>query len=431
MRDTSKKNQLYVLFLFSTVFLAGAVLSVPAGAQKPTAHSGGALRIERHRAPIKSGPSNSFKLRGMAVKDSLLPILESKEGEGCEGYWWYKVHEEGWICGRYGTIVPNAPSATPQPPMESDRVTPWPYAFLKESAIEYQWSRHGWLEEIREIFKGFGFAVKKRITIDDQRYFKTPEGKLIPTYAARVSKRISTFQGVNLSGAQPWPFGWVNAKDVWAYSEPSRKKELRARLLTRYDFFSVVSDKIVKKQKFFQLAEGLWVSERDVRVASSSTRPEGVLPTEKWIDVDIKQQIVTAYEGDTPVYATMVSTGRYGGSRTIKGAFRVWVKVAAIAMDNTDEEEDLDTDSDTAEIATERKLYSLQDVPWTQFFQGNYALHAVYWHDRFGNRKSHGCINMAPLDAKWFYDWTSPTVPSGWWSVYSTDDDKGTMVRVR
>ena len=43
--------------------------------------------------------------------------------------------------------------------------------------------------------------------------------------------------------------------------------------------------------------------------------------------------------------------------------------------------------------------FELRDVPWVQYFEQGYALHATYWHDDFGKPRSHGCINLAPIDA--------------------------------
>jgi len=55
----------------------------------------------------------------------------------------------------------------------------------------------------------------------------------------------------------------------------------------------------------------------------------------------------------------------------------------------------------------------------------------VYWHDRFGDRRSHGCVNLSPIDARWFYEWTEPNVPDGWWAIHSATPTEGTVVRVR
>jgi hypothetical protein len=61
-----------------------------------------------------------------------------------------------------------------------------------------------------------------------------------------------------------------------------------------------------------------------------------------------------------------------------------------------------------------------------------FALHAAYWHDRFGEPKSGGCVNLSVRDAKWLFSWTEPQVPEAWHSVRSGDDrGPGTWVRVR
>ena len=55
--------------------------------------------------------------------------------------------------------------------------------------------------------------------------------------------------------------------------------------------------------------------------------------------------------------------------------------------------------------------------PLIQYFKDGYALHAAYWHDQFGSPRSHGCINLAPLDARWLFAFTKPELPTGWHGV--------------
>jgi len=82
-------------------------------------------------------------------------------------------------------------------------------------------------------------------------------------------------------------------------------------------------------------------------------------------------------------------------------------------------------------ISRQRERYSVADVPWTMFYDGGYAVHSSYWHDGFGGVRSHGCINLAPRDARLLYRWSSPDVPPGWTAVYGDEDHPGSMVRVR
>ncbi|MFY0536467.1 L,D-transpeptidase [Nannocystis pusilla] len=64
--------------------------------------------------------------------------------------------------------------------------------------------------------------------------------------------------------------------------------------------------------------------------------------------------------------------------------------------------------------------YYVDGVPWVQYFHRRYALHASYWHDDFGKRRSHGCINLSPKDAARVYALTAPEVPAGWNRCAST-----------
>ncbi|HMI89897.1 MAG TPA: L,D-transpeptidase, partial [Polyangiales bacterium] len=64
--------------------------------------------------------------------------------------------------------------------------------------------------------------------------------------------------------------------------------------------------------------------------------------------------------------------------------------------------------------------YSIDDVPWTEYFAGSIALHGAFWHNSFGLRRSHGCVNLSPYDAHRVFNHTWPEVPDGWHGV-STD----------
>jgi hypothetical protein len=76
-------------------------------------------------------------------------------------------------------------------------------------------------------------------------------------------------------------------------------------------------------------------------------------------------------------------------------------------------------------------LYVLKDVPYIQYFAAGYALHAAYWHDVFGTRRSHGCVNLSPIDAHRVFNWTEPAVPEGWHAVNTGEEmGEGTTVIV-
>lgn len=173
--------------------------------------------------------------------------------------------------------------------------------------------------------------------------------------------------------------------------------------------------------RYFETTERFWVRERDLVLPPPAARPRQAQPGEKWIDVNLKTQTLVAYEGDVPVYATLVSTGRHNDQdpsldfRTPPGVFRIRDKHLATTMDGD---------------VTNDGPYSIEDVPWVQYFKGSFALHGAFWHDDFGHVHSHGCVNLAPEDARNLFEWTEPQVPANWHGVSTGEEGRGTLVSV-
>lgn len=174
-----------------------------------------------------------------------------------------------------------------------------------------------------------------------------------------------------------------------------------------------------------ETSEGVWLAAQSVRlIEPRSSYPSVATGTRKWIDVSIGKQTLIAYEGQRPVFATLISTGRGGlgdegesdpqGEKTVRGTFMIYEKSVSSTMDG---------DEDRADS------YELQDVPFVQYFHRGFALHGAYWHDDFGRKRSHGCINLAPYDAAWLFEWTDPEVPADWHSALNKQ--RGTVVHVR
>jgi LysM repeat protein len=135
---------------------------------------------------------------------------------------------------------------------------------------------------------------------------------------------------------------------------------------------------------------------------------------EKWIDVDLSAQTVTAYEGAVPVNHFIISSG-LPGTPTVTGEFRIWAKTSIQDMYGGNR--------------ASGDYYYLEDVQWVQYFFEDYAFHAAYWHNNFGQPMSRGCINMRTEDAKWLFDWASPqSLYSGW--LMSDVANPGTLVIV-
>ena len=98
---------------------------------------------------------------------------------------------------------------------------------------------------------------------------------------------------------------------------------------------------------------------------------------------------------------------------TVRGTFMIYQKDVSSTMDGSEDRSD---------------GYALQDVPFVQYFHKGFALHGTYWHDEFGKIRSHGCVNLAPVDAAWLFEWTDPNVPPGWHGALNKD--RGTVVYI-
>jgi lipoprotein-anchoring transpeptidase ErfK/SrfK len=130
---------------------------------------------------------------------------------------------------------------------------------------------------------------------------------------------------------------------------------------------------------------------------------------ERWVRIDLSEQVLVAYDGRKPVRAFMVSSG-LPGWETVTGEFRVRMKVRSQRMTG--------------------EGYDLPNVQWVQYFYADYGLHGTYWHNDFGRPKSHGCVNMTNADAKWVWDWLGPVWDGSTVWQRSSDDNPGSLVIV-
>ena len=205
----------------------------------------------------------------------------------------------------------------------------------------------------------------------------------------------SRFQGVLVRSTPEYPFAWLVSR-AQTSSLPGGPAE--GTVYPRYERVTLFAQERRGDELWYLVGPDQWLEQRNVARVDVDPRPAEVGPDEKWIEVNTFEQTLAAYEGDQLVYATLVSSGRRGETWTPDGLTRIWGKIPITPMSNQDDP------PDTPE------WYYLEDVEWTQYFFEAYALHAAYWHDSFGFTRSHGCVNLAPLDSKWLFDWTSPHV---------------------
>ncbi len=145
--------------------------------------------------------------------------------------------------------------------------------------------------------------------------------------------------------------------------------------------------------------EGGSFPRRVIRIARRRAMPEALPADARWVHVSLREQTLVAYEGSTPVYATLVSTG-LAVHPTPRGLFSVWYKAIYMPMHGDPPEP-----------------YFVDEVPFVQFIKKGVALHGTFWHERFGRTASHSCVNLSIADAAWLFAWAPPTLPPGWHEI--------------
>jgi hypothetical protein len=234
------------------------------------------------------------------------------------------------------------------------------------------------------------------------------------TPSVMVGQRLGDETGATLPTGIVWP-RWGGTK-AWTYASPIGRWP--ARQLEQgtpiHPLETGTND--AGKPLSYRISATEWIPIGDVRMIQPAEPPPLLREGERWIDIDNDTQTLVAYEGNYPVYATLVSTGARD-TPTETGLWRVWKKVAETDMSGLSGEDP----------------YAVATVPWTQFFspEKGLALHAAYWHDRFGTPRSHGCINLSPRDARWLYFWSDPVIPPGWTMAAGVSEAPGSIIRVR
>lgn len=338
------------------------------------------------------------------------------------------------------------------------------------------------VEPERMLEKGDSIAVDKTLSQEGERYWISAEGKVLPTQGTYQMGATSRWHGILISEKTPLPFGWVLGEPLNAYALATDTKPIAK--LPRRTRVDILEETTVKNKRFLRVraseiqessfpvgtaplvevtpgtvasaapgapiaapaaaeparpaaaapvaasppaaapspapAAGMgpapaaqppppevpsyWVAASLINEVRLQKRPEGMGSHPRWFDADLGEQVLVAYESDKPVYATLVSSGRLNA--TPLGNYPVWARVTGISMKSQPYDE---------------KPYFVNLVPWSTFFQAHNAIHGAYWHDRFGAVKSHGCINVSPLDARFVFEWLDPKVPPGWTSLRPAD----------
>lgn len=315
--------------------------------------------------------------------------------------------------------------AEPAPAQAATTPTPTPEGEAEEGDVVTLESLRGDPNSAlyRRLVRGFIVSLDRDFRAGQygRRYWRTINNGFVP-YQSMGPVTGPDFRGARLDDVSRLPIGYILGRDSVFFTRSADGRARRGRPLEFHDRLQIIGEEEINGTTYYVAADGRLYREDDVRRITPRARPDRIGPHDKWIEVDLSSQHLVAYEGDRPVYVTLISSGRAyhpddpeANFLTPTGLFRIRAKHLAATMDG-------DTAADGP--------YSIDDVPWVMYFELAYALHGAFWHNAFGFPRSHGCVNLSPLDAQWIFNWSDPQLPQGWHGAYPTETHPGTWIYV-
>lgn len=444
------------LALATTAYAADPVLLaavVPEPAPTDGALSGGVeYRTAPDERPIYRKPSFAAALRGTLERGEPFAVHERVAGPGCTDGW-ARVDAGGFICLNRTKATTERPAAMPRMPA-FDAPTPdeyWRYTGTRRydrlpAEVSEGYTPHLYGKPYQK-FKGniyksvaayeAGAAPLGQLSRARKQHFLAAQdttrgtvftredGTVVPADDLYVYP-ISRHHGRDLV-QRPlpdglWPAWAISYEGAKIHRAPDAASPVAA-MLPHHAPLVVRSQPADPSGHWWEVPDALGAgvpgyvedTENIRHPVPRNDLPFGVSGDEVWIDVDLEQQMLHLYRGDRLEFVTLVATGTVGHG-TPKGTYRITGK---------------NVTWDMASRANATDVYYVEDVPWTMHFWPRYAIHGAYWHWGLGRIASHGCVNLAPRDAKWVFDHTDPQLPPGWRAIYPSPEDKGTTIRVR
>jgi len=236
---------------------------------------------------------------------------------------------------------------------------------------------------VGEIPQGFTYVTVSGAQGD---WLQVNDGQWMPASQLAVV-RPSEFAGVYLDESLAYPMAWILVP-VYPSAAPGLDGDESKPLLARYTRVNIFATAVIDGWEWYLVGPEQWVKQVNMARVLLIDRPPQVKG--RWFAVDLFEQVLAAYEDDPPVFTSLISSGLEDWG-TNEGTFTVGTRQTSGNMSGAEGQTD---------------FYSLENVPWVMYFDQAISLHGTYWHDGFGYRHSHGCVNMTITDAHFAFQWS-------------------------
>lgn len=371
-----------------------------------------------HFTEVRAAPAQTSSLLGVLTIGTRVEVHPPIAADDCT-HGWRAVEPRGYVCAELSPT--DKPPSTEMFPRVSKRaLVPGVYGKIRAEGAKI-------FDDVVAARTGLGRTPDAALTVrrlgtvsaGGRTYWRTRHG-LVDTSSIRKLDQ-SRFGGIDLTDelATPIAFARFRGDDgmIALRASASENAAMVGRMKARAHarVLELSDDGRWARLDIAGHEGGVWAARDEIRIASRTDAPAGIASDERWLDIDLEQQTLVAYVGKRAVFATLVSTGRVGHD-TPTGIFRIERKVAERTMSSRPGDDE---------------PYSVDRVPWTAYFVGSFALHTAYWHGSFGEKKSHGCVNLAPRDARRLYGWTAPGVGPGYVEIHGSAAQPGAVIQIR
>ena len=381
---------------FAVSAFRGVLLEDPGAPEPPTPAEPrrGIVTATTLNVRARPGVSADNPSVGQLRAGAEVTILEEWSVAGAA---WYRIGEGRWVHGGYVRIVAEpAPIPTPTPPPLITR-----HGIVTATVLNVR-ARPGMAADnpaIATLSAGAEVTIYETRTVTAETWYRIGENRWVAgNWVRLLDAGARQVAGTDLPS--PWPLGWVKASSLSVHARPGPAADNPVvGQVSHYQALPILEERTVSGVRWCRIGAGQWIDGRQLGIARPRPRPASIGAAERWVGVSLAEQTLVACEGDRAIYATLIASG-LPGTPTVQGIFRTWKRLTTGKMSGPG--------------------YYLEDVTWTCYFYGGYALHTAYWHDDFGRQHSHGCVNLSPYDAWWIYQWSaasgasSPTVYVFW-----------------
>ncbi len=370
------------------------------------------LMRTRRNAPVRRGMFKHSAISALIYKDAIIRVRRRSATETCKRGWMERIGS-GFICAKH--LKKTDELAARPAPLDNVRLIDGFGAYkvtgqrprLYRSTKDID--RHRPMVRLRN---GSVLVIADKLMRHGQPYLKTRRGWYVEAEGlAELPPRIDTL-AVDIGDQTDMPGGIVVGRSARVFSGPSDA----GPSVGAPERWSVISrangGRLIAENGWVSLGNGQYIHDDAVARVRQAPVPPRLGEKERWIAVDVGEQLMHAYEGEQLLKIIPCSTGRKGN--TVPGSYRIQWKRRAQTMQLR-----------MGEVRVE-------DVQWVMYYhrQESIAIHSAFWHDDFGTPVSHGCVNLPIRDARWLFEWSTPFVHTEDSERFPIPGDPGSRVIV-